>query len=143
MGGSRIFLAAVLFGTAPLVAIEPASAAPLLADYAPAKIGINVETIRYRHNGWAIMAAAGNTTDAATTEGTVVMAVAIIEMGPPCSAAWQQEQSSEARSLTAKRAPTPTVIAPNNTGRTIGFGNLSRLRWTAPPLSVKSVDSYD
>ena len=52
MGGSRIFLAAVLFGTAPLVAIQPASAAPLLADYAPAKIGMNVETIQYRHNGW-------------------------------------------------------------------------------------------
>jgi hypothetical protein len=48
---SRNLLAAVLFGAAPLVAIQSASAAPLMADHTPGKIGTNVETVQYRHHG--------------------------------------------------------------------------------------------
>ena len=52
---SRNLLRAVLFGAASLVAIQSASAAPLLADSAMAKIGMNVKTVQYRHHhggGW-------------------------------------------------------------------------------------------
>ena len=45
----RSLLAAALFGAAPLVAIQSASAAPPMADFARGKIGTSVETIQYRH----------------------------------------------------------------------------------------------
>lgn len=48
----RSLLAAALFGAAPLVAIQSASAAPLMADHALGKIGTNVETVQYRHPGF-------------------------------------------------------------------------------------------
>ncbi len=45
----RSLLAAALFGAAPLVAIQSASAAPPMADSTLGKIGTSVETIQYRH----------------------------------------------------------------------------------------------
>src|SRR5664279_4845105 len=49
---SKILLAATMFGTAPLIAIPSASAAPLLANHAPGNMGTNVETVQYRHHGF-------------------------------------------------------------------------------------------
>jgi hypothetical protein len=48
----RTLLAVAVFGTAPLVAIQSVSAAPLAADHALSKIGTNTETVQYRHHGF-------------------------------------------------------------------------------------------
>ena len=47
----RTLLATTLLGTAPLVAMQSVSAAPLVADHALGKIGSNAETVQYRHHG--------------------------------------------------------------------------------------------
>ncbi len=47
----RTLLATTLLGTAPLVAMQSVSAAPLIADRALGKIGSNAETVQYRHQG--------------------------------------------------------------------------------------------
>ncbi|MGT2438497.1 BA14K family protein [Bradyrhizobium betae] len=46
-------IAAALFGSAPLFAVQSASAAPLMLDHAPGQMqrGSNVETVQYRHHG--------------------------------------------------------------------------------------------
>ena len=51
MRHSRILLAAVLIGAAPLLTAQSASAAPLQPDRVTGRTAANVETVQYRH-GW-------------------------------------------------------------------------------------------
>lgn len=51
---SKVFTAAVVLGATSLVALEPAAAAPLMANPAPQHSLANIQTVQYRHwnGGW-------------------------------------------------------------------------------------------
>ncbi len=49
---SRILLATVMLGAAPIVSLQPAAAASMLAGHALDKGATNVEAAQFRHHGW-------------------------------------------------------------------------------------------